>query len=217
MQTMFYFTESEVFESKLADDKEFIILLHPCDINAMRRLDNIFINNGAGPDMYYSRLREKVHVALLECQDSAENCYCVSMGSNIAEDYEFALRISGDSVEVHVKNPELLPYFEGGKSSTFTPSFVMKNERKVSVPNIPDRETLKRASELKYWEKFNDSCISCGGCNTVCPTCSCFDTNDVIYSETSREGERRRVWSSCMLETFTQTAGGARARKTPGA
>ena len=45
-----------------------------------------------------------------------------------------------------------------------------------------------------------------------------FDTVDVHLSgKGSRSGERRRVWSSCMLETFTQTAGGGRARKTPGA
>ena len=46
---------------------------------------------------------------------------------------------------------------------------------------------------------------------------SCFDTVDVTYDETSRDGERRRVWSSCMLSTFTQTAGGGRARSTAGA
>ena len=40
---------------------------------------------------------------------------------------------------------------------------------------------------------------------------------DVIYNETSGDGERRRVWSSCMLRDFTATAGGHRARSTPGA
>ena len=42
-------------------------------------------------------------------------------------------------------------------------------------------------------------------------------TVDVIYDETSMDGERRRVWSSCMLSDFTRTAGGGMARKTPGA
>ena len=76
---------------------------------------------------------------------------------------------------------------------------------------------LKPISDLEYWNQFDEKCMSCGGCNTVCGTCSCFDTVDVIYQEGSRSGERRRVWSSCMLETLTQTAGGGRARKTPGA
>ena len=39
---------------------------------------------------------------------------------------------------------------------------------------------------------------------------------DIIYHETSSDGERRRVWSACMLADFTETAGGSRARKTQG-
>ena len=61
----------------------------------------------------------------------------------------------------------------------------------------------------------NDKCISCGGCNTVCPTCSCFDTVDYLNQENSRKGERRRIWSSCMLPDFSRTAGGNIARKKP--
>ena len=217
MQTMFFFTETEVMESQVKEDKEILLLLHPCDINAMRRLDNIFLKNGAGPDLYYARLREKVRVILLECKGSAENCFCVSMGSNRAEDYEMAVRLGDNQVQVQVKNPEWNVSFLKAEPCDFAPRFVEENERKVRVPQIPDRKTLRLAGELKYWEKFDDACIGCGGCNTVCPTCSCFDTNDVIYNETSREGERRRVWSSCMLDTFTMTAGGGRARKTAGA
>jgi anaerobic sulfite reductase subunit A len=217
MQTMFFFTETEVIESQLKDDKGILLLLHPCDINAMRRLDNIFLKNGAGPDMYYARLREKVKVILLECKQSADNCFCVSMGSNVADNYELAVRLDDDKVFVQVRGPQWNTYFYKAKTCDFAPRFITENERKVTVPQIPDKETLKYASEMKYWEKFDDKCIGCGGCNTVCPTCSCFDTNDIIYSETSRDGERRRVWSSCMLDTFTLTAGGGRARKTQGA
>lgn len=217
MQTLFFFTETEVFESQLKEDKDILLLLHPCDINAMRRLDNIFLKNGAGPDMYYARLREKVKVVLLECKESGENCFCVSMDSNIAKQYEMAVRLGEDSVEVQVKEPAWNAYFLKAQPCDFTPRFIMENKRSAALPEIPDKATLKLASELKYWEKFDQSCIGCGGCNTVCPTCSCFDTNDVIYSETSRDGERRRVWSSCMLDTFTLTAGGGRARKTAGA
>jgi anaerobic sulfite reductase subunit A len=139
------------------------------------------------------------------------------MGSNVADNYELAVRLDDDKVFVQVREPQWNTYFYKAKTCDFAPRFITENERKVTVPQIPDKETLKYASEMKYWEKFDDKCIGCGGCNTVCPTCSCFDTNDIIYSETSRDGERRRVWSSCMLDTFTLTAGGGRARKTQGA
>lgn len=217
MQTMFYFTESDVSESSLNDERDIIVFLHPCDINALRRTDNIFLKNGSKSDMFYERLRNKIRIVLLECGQSFDNCFCVSMNSNKADNYEMAFRIKDDGVKVQVKNLKWDNYFKSFSPCNFAPEFVSANERKVSTPEINNAEELKTASTLKFWDSFNDDCISCGGCNTVCPTCSCFDTNDIIYSELSRDGERRRVWSSCMLDTFTLTAGGARARTTPGA
>ncbi|MDO5300218.1 MAG: anaerobic sulfite reductase subunit AsrA [Clostridia bacterium] len=218
-QTMFYFTESEVTESRLKDDKGIVLIMHPCDINALRRLDNIFLHNGGedNADMYYERLRRKVKIFMLECKQSGNNCFCVSMNSNRADNYDLALRLGDNAVMVQVQNPEWNRHFSGCTQAAFEPRFVTENRRSVHLPQIDGIEDVKLASALPYWSKFDDKCISCGGCNTVCPTCSCFDTVDVIYNETSRDGERRRVWSSCMLDTFTMTAGGARARKTPGA
>ena len=91
--------------------------------------------------------------------------------------------------------------------------------RRISIQAdiLESREQLGEVCKLDYWKQYDEECIACGGCNTVCPTCSCFDTVDIIYNETSRDGERRRVWSGCMLRDFTQTAGGGMARKTQGA
>ena len=89
-----------------------------------------------------------------------------------------------------------------------------ENQKKLHIPQITDRSMLKPISDLEYWTQYDEKCMSCGGCNTVCGTCSCFDTVDVIYQEGSRSGERRRVWSSCMLESYTMTAGGNRAQDT---
>ena len=86
----------------------------------------------------------------------------------------------------------------------------------IGVSRASNREELERACKLDFWRQYDDTCIACGTCNTVCPTCSCFDTVDIIYHETSSDGERRRVWSACMLADFTETAGGSRARKTQG-
>lgn len=216
-QTMLYFTENEVVESQLKDDRGIILFLHPCDINALRRSDNIFLGNGGNADVYYERLRSKVRIVLLECKQSADNCFCVSMNSNVATDYDLAVRLGEGSVKLQVKNGDFVGDLTGVPEVDFEPEFVQENSRKVKTPTINGVEELKVASALEYWGQFDEECIGCGGCNTVCPTCTCFDTVDIIYDETSRDGERRRVWSSCMLDTFTMTAGGARARKTAGA
>ncbi len=216
-QTMFYFTDTDVRDSEFTDEKEVLIFARACDINGIARLDHIFLENGGHGDLFYKRLRERVKFVLLECTESFENCFCVSVGSSKAENYSAAVRIGADEVLAEVKDDSLADYFAGNEKVDYTPEFVTENRKKIRIPRIPERSMLKTISGLEYWNQFDERCIGCGGCNTVCGTCSCFDTIDVIYKEGSREGERRRAWSSCMLENFTETAGGGRARKTPGA
>jgi len=215
-QVMFYFREDSVDISEFEDDKEILIFARACDINAVRKLDNIFLKNGNAEDLFYSRRRKKVKFALIECPESFDNCFCVSTGSNKTEDYEFAVRFEEDGILAGVKNNEFLEYFEDEDEADYEVRFIEENKKSVRIPAI-NRDNLKQVSESEYWNQFDDKCVSCAGCNTVCPTCSCFDTVDVIYDEGSNDGERRRVWSGCMLEDFTLTAGGSRARKTPGA
>ena len=214
-QTMFYFKGDSCTEKELEDDKDIILFARPCDINAIRRLDNIFLHNGQ-PDLYYSRMREKLHIFMLECRESFDNCFCVSMGTNVTDEFSAAFRIDDICALVEIRDEAFLPYFADEVPIDFTPDYVRKNARAAKLPKV-EREKLGEICKLEYWNKYDDECIACGGCNTVCPTCSCFDTVDVIYDETSRDGERRRVWSSCMLRDFTQTAGGGMARKTQGA
>ena len=237
-QVMFYFREDSVEESELADDKGILIFARACDINAIRRQDNLFLRNGGAEDLFYKRLRDRVKYVLMECTESYENCFCVSVGSNVAEDYALAVRFGGDpagtsgtdpaggagssctekleELLVEVRDEDLASYFEDEEEAEFKVRFIQENEKKLRIPQI-SRENLKAVSDLPYWSKFDNECIACGGCNTVCGTCTCFDTVDVVYTEGSNDGERRRVWSGCMLEDFTETAGGARARKTKGA
>lgn len=214
-QTLFHFNNQDCSQKELEDDKGILLICRPCDINAIRRLDNIFLHNGQ-PDLYYSRMRDKLKLVMLECTESFDNCFCVSMGSNIAYDYSAAMRIDDICALMEIRDEELLPYFADEVPIEFSPEFVKENRRAAKLPKI-DRDKLGEICKLDYWKQYDEECIACGGCNTVCPTCSCFDTVDVIYDETSMDGERRRVWSSCMLRDFTQTAGGGMARKTQGA
>ena len=220
-QVMMYFRSDTAEDAALAEDKKILLIARPCDINAVRRLDQIFLKNGA-PDYYYARIRERVTFALLECGESFDDCFCVSMHSNQVKDYPLAFRFAknedgsaGDTL-VEVKDPAFAPFFQNGEEADFTPAFVTENKKVLQAPAI-SRENLREVSALEYWNAFDESCIGCGGCNTVCATCSCFDTSDIRYEEGKADGERRRIWSSCMIPTFTETAGGARARKTQGA
>lgn len=214
-RTMFAF-EGDACREILPDgEKGIIIICRACDIHALRQLDDIFLRNGE-PDVYYAKVREKLKLIVLECAESFENCFCASLGSNVAEGYAAAISIDDICAKMEICDSELLPYFADEVEIDFAPRFVQKNPRKLQKPEIA-RSQLGAICAMDYWKRFDDECIACGGCNAVCPTCACFDTVDVIYDEQSLSGERRRVWSGCMLRDFSQTAGGGMARKTQGA
>lgn len=214
-QTIFTFDENSCQETITRDPKGIIIFARPCDINGLKRLDNMFLANGGMSDVYYKRMRDKVKIFMMECEQSWENCFCVSMGTNKTENYSVGWKLHEDIIKVRVKDAEFIDYFENERETSYEPSFIEENERKVRVPAIKDTTNLREVFELPFWKEYNETCISCGGCNTVCPTCSCFDTVDYLNQENSRKGERRRIWSSCMLQDFSKTAGGNIARKFP--
>ena len=214
-QALFYFTEDEYRESKVFD-KKILLFVRACDINGIRRLDTIFLQNGDTEDIYYKRLREKVKFVLMECKDGWDTCFCVSMNSNKTDNYSLAIRFNNDNVMVEVKDDEFIDIFKDKKEIDFKPQFVKSNPKVVHVPEIDNTELLKKVYDLDMWESFNSRCISCGACTAACITCSCFNTVDLIYSENANVGERRRVQASCMHKDFTEMAGGHVFRKTAG-
>ena len=210
-QTIFRFTEEEYREPAI-DDKKIIIFLRACDINGIRRLDTIFLKNGDDEDFYYKRLREKVKFVLIECQNSFDNCFCVSMNSNTTKDYSIAVCFGSKDVLLEIKDNDLGEYFAGiGEKSNFKPEFVSENITKVTAPELKKMPDAIFTHEM--WDEYKSRCIACGRCNTTCITCSCFSTDDIFYDESTNVGERRRTWAACHVDHFTDMAGGHEFRK----
>ena len=209
-QTLFYFTEKEYKTSDI-DDKKLLIFLRACDINGVKRLDEIYLNNGVEKDYFYERLREKVKFVLIGCKESFRNCFCVSMGSNKTENYSMALNIDSDEVYLDIKDEELNVF--SGENTEFEVDYAKENLIHLELPkNINPLELSKH----EMWNEYDARCIACGRCNFVCPTCTCFTMQDIYYKENENVGERRRVWASCQVDGYTDMAGGHSFRKKQG-
>ncbi|MDK2562566.1 anaerobic sulfite reductase subunit AsrA [Romboutsia sedimentorum] len=211
-QILFYFTEEE-FKEKDIDDKKVIIFLRACDINGIKRLDQIYLANGMDEDYYYKTVREKVKFVLVGCRESFRNCFCVSMDSNKADNYAMGMNICEDGLQLEIKDEELNVF--DGENVDFEMDFVKENLFNVNIPD-EDKLNLKEVATSDIWEEYNSRCISCGRCNFVCPICSCYTMQDIFYKENENVGERRRVWAGCQVDGFTQMAGGHEFRKTKG-
>ncbi len=211
-QTLFFFTEDQCKEAD-PPKKGAIIFMRSCDIHALKRLDDMYLTNGPA-DHYYKRLRDNIKIVLMGCKKSFENCFCVSMGSNISNTYDMCINEAGEIYEIDCKDVQWNEFFlnQGCDRHLVVADQVHENP---TVVKIPDNLTADVA-RASMWEQYNKRCINCGRCNFVCPTCTCFTMQDLYYTENAKVGERRRVWASCMVDGFTDVAGGGSYRKKNG-
>lgn len=207
-QTIFYFTEDKVTEPEISQ-KTPVLFLRSCDIHALKRLDDVYLNNRF-QDHYYQRLRENIKIVLMGCPQSFDSCFCVDMKTNQTDDYDFYLSVQDDQVFM---NDHCQSGFFVNNHEDIDVDYVKETKVKVTLPGSLDTTKVKA---LDIFDEYNSRCIACGRCNFACPTCTCFTMQDIFYKDNGKVGERRRVWASCQVDGFTTIAGNISFRKTKG-
>ena len=213
-ETLFFFTESEV-KTADRDAREAIIFVKSCDMHAVKRLDQIYLDNTFA-DPFYKEIRERVHFVLLGCPKSGEDCFCVDMGTNrTADGYWFSVdRTEDGGFACDVPEESLAELFEKNSAAEqrVEPKYVTENAVHVTIPDEIPSGIYKNS----VWDEYSTRCIGCGRCNFACPTCTCYTMQDVFYTDNGKVGERRRVGASCMVDGYTNVAGGGEYRRTKG-
>jgi len=193
-----------------------IVLLgtRPCDAAGFESLESIF-GGDIVDNIFYERLN-KTCVISISCKKSDERCFCTSVngspggtnGSDILltqldDDSFLAEIISAKGKEILEQYPELFD----------TAPDVDKNKHLTDVPVVFEIDNIlgKVFPEFdnNIWVKQSLRCIGCGTCAYVCPTCGCFDIQD-IYD--GKSGVRKRSWDSCGYDIFTLHASGHNPR-----
>ena len=211
-ETLFYFNDDKLTVPD-ARKKGAVVFLRSCDLHGLKRMDQIYLNNGP-EDFYYKRLRENTKFILIGCTNTFDNCFCVDMGSNKTNEYDAYIKHEGDFTLLECKWDTLQEMIEqvGNVKEEVVPDFVDENKVKVNIPEGLSQKVF----DAKIWDEYTERCIGCGRCNFVCPTCTCFTMQDIAYKENKNAGERRRVWASCQVGGYTDMAGGIAFRKANG-
>ena len=91
---------------------------------------------------------------------------------------------------------------------------VLRKDAESSITASVETDKLKDKTildlyEAPFWDDVAFSCINCGTCTYVCPTCWCFDIQDENKLKASN---RFRNWDTCMSPLFTRHATGHNPR-----
>jgi len=222
-ETIFEFDEKMEFKEQPSNGEVNVILgLHPCDINALKILDSIYMDET--PDKYYIQRRESSFIIGVSCTPD-EYCFCKSMGTSYAQDgfdlflhkidKGYLVRIGSEKGYKMINDNKSL--FEDAKTEDIEE--FKRNERErmeafkleLNVSGIQDM--LDVSYDDPVWKETAEECFGCGTCNLVCPTCRCYDVIDYI-GLSLKSGERVRRWDSCMLRRHGLVAGGLNFRPT---
>ena len=201
-------------EAHLNESKQVIWGVRPCDLYGLKFLDKVYLSDYVDP--YYQARRSNTILMGLNCNEAEESCFCNSMGTGpfAKEGFDLLFTDLGDVflVEVGSKGGEKLvekqaSLFTNATSKDEAQAKVLEEESKKTFKTTINLEKVKAkidaASANPVWAEESAKCILCGGCNWVCPTCQCFNVDDI---RSGNETQRVRYWDSCQLGGFTQMA-----------
>lgn len=207
-------------EANPADQPELVVFgVRPCDAHGLTVLDRIF-DDPAAPDPYYRRRRTAATIVGLACNEPADTCFCAGVGGSPSSTRGLDLLLVdlGDRFLARPVTPrgqKLVERFPeaGPEDLGRARELAAIADSKISWATDTARlkQLLDRGFDAPVWEMVMDSCVNCGVCTFLCPTCHCFDITD---EDTHRRVARVRVWDSCQFCLYSQHASGHNPRSS---
>ena len=196
-RTLFSYNDNRIRENKNTN-KYAILGAKLCDINALLKVDKLFIDDTE--DSYYKKSRENNLLIGFNCEKAPkETCFCESMKlKDIGYDLFFC--DEGDSYHIKIGSKKGEELVKSLPTSDRIPAMITTKKK---LKNFD----IKNSFNDSEWTKEVKACISCGACTNLCPTCMCFDVNDDPNPDLVT-GKRNLTWDSCQFKDFTKVAGG---------
>jgi ferredoxin len=217
LKTFFLPVKENVTSSRLPDKYRIILGAPNCDIQGLKLLDEIYLDKDFN-DIFYRERREKTILISTDCFEKQEHCHCTSYGIKpyAVTDADLAVIRMGDLIVLRLitaKGEDFIKqisWLQDMNDQIIESEIEKAHDSAVSLlqtsnEGLPDYKStgkLVREAGKEIWVKYSASCVSCGACATICPTCSCFLMID------KPEFEKVKQLDACQYPGFERVAGG---------
>ncbi len=198
---------------------EWVVLgARPCDCAALVRLDAVFEREPID-DSYDARRRRLTIIGLACAGPAGPACFCTSVGISPESTEGMDVRataLDGDDVLLEPVTAQGMAVIERlGKTRLRTATMEEKDQamdaRKRAAAVVPayslQPEALSFASPL--WGREAATCVGCGTCAFLCPTCHCFTME---HHGNRQHGRVIRSWDTCQFPAYSLEASGFNPR-----
>ncbi len=190
-----------------------------CDLAALDLLDAFYLHEDY-TDRHYAERRKASILIGGDCYRTETTCHCASYGLNPFPEvnHDVTVNLENDSIflEHHSKKGEKLVQsilemapFRSLEDGVPTELKDRRQQAKTQLekanqdlPNYQETSNAVANAEETVWKRYSRTCVSCGACAAICPTCTCFLLID-------RPGfEKIRQLDACQYPGFERMAGG---------
>ncbi len=205
----------ELIDIRKAKEDFVVYGVRACDVKAFTVLDNVFLVDPV--DSYYAERREHGVIISVACGKPSETCFCQTFGVDAANPGGDITVWYADGNAYWQANTEKGEKLLAGLGLEECDASAVDAE-KEKINNIMKKLPLAslkadafgggKTMELfnrPEWKALSESCLGCGTCTFVCPTCQCYDVKEF---NTGKGVVRFRCWDSCMYSDFTKCAHG---------
>ena len=182
----------EIIDPRRETEDFAVFGVRACDARSFGVLDKVFLSEPV--DTYYKNRREHGLIITMTCRRPAETCFCGAFG----------IDPTNPEGDVHFTEIECDDY-----AVDTAKNIVRAIMDKLPLANLSTDAfgggKTKDLFNSEAWAELSESCLGCGACTFVCPTCQCYDIRDF---DTGHGIKRFRCWDSCMYSDFTKMAHG---------
>ena len=201
-----------------SEHEDFVIFgVRPCDARSFTILDKVFLSEPV--DSFYKNRRDHGTVVTMACSRPAETCFCGTFGIDATEpEGDAACWSDGEDLFIKANNDKGQAFIDSISALLEEGDTAKLDQVKAKTKEILSRlplanlstaafggDTLNEHFNSEKWAELSESCLGCGTCTFVCPTCQCYDIKDF---NTGNGIKRFRCWDSCMYSDFTKMAHG---------
>lgn len=220
-EIMFSYQEGKINKEEEAKRKNFLFGVRPCDVKSFVLLDKVF-SEGDFEDSYYKQRQRNTIISGMACNSPQNTCFCTSFGIGpfwkektdvFMVDMREKLLI--ESVTEEGESVLSKQKLEEASREDINKVDELKKKAESIISEGLDistlRDKLSKFFDNPIWQELYLKCVGCGVCTFFCPTCHCFD---IVDEGNMVNGERIRIWDSCMFSLFTLHASGHQPRET---
>ncbi len=214
----FFLPVKENVTTEKAVKERIMIGIPNCDIEGLSILDEIYLDKDF-PDMNYRERRENTILISTDCIGIQEHCHCMSYDIKpfsthtadlavISLNGMMIVRIITSKGETFLNKvfPGAIPFKDGEILAVIdiehNATETLLTSANKGLPDYKKTGILVSGGNADLWKKYSATCVSCGACTTICPTCTCFLLID-------KPGfEKVKQLDACQYPGFERVAGG---------